>query len=270
MRYSVVIPAYNALRKLPRAIESCLRQSLPPAEILVVDDASPELPADGLRSLYPAEFATGLLRVIALAKNAGPSTARNTGWEAATGDRIAFLDADDRWDADRLATIAEWLDAEPETDWFAHRYRLPGEPRAGPVNCCEKPIPLSLKRLILGNVAQTSCVVLRASIPLRFDERMRHCEDYDLWLRIAASGYRTLFSETAFTELDRPQLTAGGLSGDRRAMRRGEMRAYRHLAHLRPALRPALPLLYAFSIAKHARRALIWRGRGFSKNENVT
>lgn len=262
MNVSVVIPAYKALPKLPRTIDSVLRQTRPPAEVLVVDDASPELSAAGLRSRYPAETASGLVRVIALEENGGPSRARNVGWEAATGDYVAFLDADDAWDDDRLAAIAGWIEAFPRADWYAHRYRLPEDPRPETGRANVPPRRLSLRRLLAGNVAQTSCVVLRRSVPLRFDEAMRHCEDYDLWLRMAASGYDMRFAEVALTTLDRPQLTAGGLSGNRWAMRLGELRAYRHLAHLRPAWKPALPLLYAYSMLKHARRALFPRKSG--------
>jgi len=252
MQFSVVIPAYQALEQLPRAIDGCLRQTLPPREILVVDDASPKLPAAPLREQYSNESADGRLKIITLPRNGGPSVARNAGWDAASGEFVAFLDADDCWLPDRLETVAGWLTADSAIDWIAHRYRLPGDlPPEKPTAAA----PLSLSRLLMGNLAQTSCVALRRSIPLRFNPSMRHCEDYELWLRLAASGFRMHFAEAPLTELGRPQLSAGGLSGNRWAMRRGEMRAYCNVAALKPVLKPALPLLWAFSLAKHARRS---------------
>ena len=257
MRFSVVIPAYQAAEKLPLALDSVFAQTCRALETIVVDDASPALPASDVLERYPLPVASGQLRVISLPENAGPSRARNTGWDAATGEYVAFLDADDRWDPDRLATIQSWLEADPQIDWLAHTYRLPGELSGTEPRLEGCPRPLTLSRLLLRNIAQTSCVVVRSSISERFDERMRHSEDYDLWLRLAAGGSRLAFADLALTELDRPQLSAGGLSANRWAMRRGEWRAYRHVARLRPLLKPALPFLYVYSFLKHARRAIL-------------
>ena len=85
---------------------------------------------------------------------------------------------------------------------------------------------------------------------------MRHSEDYDLWLRIAAAGHGCCFSPARLTDLGRPQLAAGGLSENRRAMRRGEMRAFLHLIAARPILAPLLPFLLAWSLLKHFRKAV--------------
>ncbi len=254
MQFSVVIPAYKAAHQLRRAIDGCLMQELQPFEIIVVDDASPELPAETVRDQYPAECASGKLKIVSLPINGGPSVARNIGWEVSSGDFVAFLDADDCWDRDRLTIVAGWLHDDPQIDWLAHRYRLPGEVKPKTIQI---PSKVTLNRLLVGNVAQTSCVVVRRSIPMRFNPAMRHCEDYDLWLRIAASGYELRVSETPLTELGRPQLTAGGLSGNRWAMRRGEMRAYYHLSQMRPMMASALPILISFSLMKHLRKSFL-------------
>ena len=252
MRFSVIIPAYNA-RDLSESIESCLSQTLRPHEIIVVDDASSEHHAESLRPRYSSECDSGFLRFINLPKNSGPSTARNVGWDAATGDFVAFLDADDTWNTNKLATVAACLDDDPSIDWLAHRYSVGPRIASRNSNC---PTRISLRRLLISNLAQTSCVVLRRSITLRFDEQMRHSEDYDLWLRIVASGCGCYFSEAELTELRRPQLTGGGLSGNRWAMRRGEMLAFLHLSMLRPAWAAVLPLLLTYSLLKHFRNAI--------------
>ena len=173
--------------------------------------------------------------------------------ECGTGDFVAFLDADDRWNEEKLAVVASWLTDNPDIDWLAHGYAVgPTEPENGE----SAPARLSLRRLLVSNPGQTSSVLLRRSISQRFDERMRHSEDYDLWLRIAAAGHGCYFSPARLTALGRPQLTAGGLSENRRAMRKGEMRAFLHLVAARPILAPLLPFLLAWSLLKHFRKAI--------------
>ena len=252
MRFSAVIPARNA-QDLPAAIDSCLTQKLKPHEVIVVDDASSEHPVESLRERFAAECDSGLLKIITLSTNRGPSAARNTGWDAATGNFVAFLDADDRWNEGKLAVVASWLTDNPDIDWLAHGYAVgPTESENGE----PAPARLSLPRLLVSNPGQTSSVVLRRSLAHRFDESMRHSEDYDLWLRIVAAGHGCYFSPARLTALGRPQLTAGGLSENRRAMRRGEMRAFLHLVAARPILAPLLPLLLAWSLLKHFRKAI--------------
>ena len=252
MRFSAVIPARNA-PNLSAAIDSCLNQRLKPHEIIVVDDASREHPVESLRERFATECDSGLLKITNLSTNRGPSAARNTGWDAATGDFVAFLDADDRWNEEKLAVVASWLTDNPDIDWLAHGYAVgPTEPENGE----PAPARLSLRRLLVSNPGQTSSVLLRRSISQRFDERMRHSEDYDLWLRIAGAGHGCYFSPARLTALGRPQLTAGGLSENRRAMRKGEMRAFLHLVAARPILAPLLPFLLAWSLLKHFRKAI--------------
>ena len=97
MSVSVVIPAYKAARTIGRAVESVIRQTSPPEEILVVDDGSPD--ADALiEALRPFGTAVTLLRK----PNGGASSARNEGIDRARGEWVAFLDADDYWEPEKL------------------------------------------------------------------------------------------------------------------------------------------------------------------------
>ena len=87
---SVVIPAYNAAGTIERAVESVLAQTRRPDEIIVVDDGSTDETSKKIEG-YGSQ-----IRYI-YQENAGPSVARNKGIEAAGGEWIAFLDADDEW-----------------------------------------------------------------------------------------------------------------------------------------------------------------------------
>lgn len=119
-RFSVIIPAYNAAAFIARAIDSVLAQTWPAEEIIVVDDGSSDATADivagyGERVCYLHQ------------DNAGVSAARNAGARAATGDWLAFLDADDWYYPDRLKWHAEWIARDEALDFLTgdYDYRRP-------------------------------------------------------------------------------------------------------------------------------------------------
>src|SRR5690606_8616473 len=118
-------------------LASVAAQTLPPAEVLMVEDCSGDGTLDALRRLASA-YPPGWVRVLALDGNGGPSRARNVGWEQATQPWIAFLDADDTWGARKLELQMAALEADPEIALLGHRMvvRARGTPVpevAGPV-----------------------------------------------------------------------------------------------------------------------------------------
>ena len=114
-KFSVIIPVYNSAETLPKAIESVLEQSWPAHEIIVVDDGSTD------SSLQVANGFAGKVRVIQQS-NAGVAAARNRGAESATGDWLAFLDADDWYYPDRLRWHAEWIGRDAGLDFLTGDY----------------------------------------------------------------------------------------------------------------------------------------------------
>jgi succinoglycan biosynthesis protein ExoO len=99
---TVIIAAYNCEMFLARAIASVAEQTLPPTEILIVDDCS----TDGTRDVIRAAAAADRrIEMIELPQNGGPSAARNAGIDAARGNWIGILDADDAFAPDRLARL---------------------------------------------------------------------------------------------------------------------------------------------------------------------
>ena len=117
---SVVIAVYNGGSTIRRAIESVLAQTYQAHELIVVDDGSTDDTA-----AVVAEFGD---RVRYLHQsNAGVSAARNAGAAAATGDWLAFLDADDWYYPDRLRRHAEWIGRDPGLDFLTgdYDYRRP-------------------------------------------------------------------------------------------------------------------------------------------------
>ncbi len=109
---SVVIPSYRSDSIVGDAIESVLAQTRPPDEIIVVDDGSP--PTDNTAAVC-SRFGEAVEYI--QQDNGGASAARNTGIEAANGDWLAFLDADDVWDHEKLELQLSQLAAHPEADF---------------------------------------------------------------------------------------------------------------------------------------------------------
>lgn len=110
---SVVIPTYNEAGVLQRSIDSVLDQTYEDIELLVVDDGSTDETAAVVRS-----YDDDRISYLAHGTNRGASTARNTGIEAATGEYIAFLDADDEWYPRKLEHQVAELSARPAS-WVA-------------------------------------------------------------------------------------------------------------------------------------------------------
>jgi glycosyltransferase involved in cell wall biosynthesis len=181
--YSVVIPVYNAGRTLGGAIESALAQTLPPMEILVVDDGSTD------SSLAVAEAFAGRIRLFS-GPNAGPSAARNRGVREARGEWVAFLDADDLWEPGYLAAADEHLAAHPDTGLLCFGVRVLEDGRPTP-HVIHKKTPgpgYTTEGLLEGDVGTICTPLVARDVFLSaggFDETLRGNEDCHLWLRLS-------------------------------------------------------------------------------------
>ena len=87
---SVIIPTYNRVSVIQRALDSVFRQTFPPTEVIVIDDGSMDETAAMITTNYPA------VRLLPQ-KNMGISAARNAGIQMAKADWLALLDSDDEW-----------------------------------------------------------------------------------------------------------------------------------------------------------------------------
>jgi len=187
-RVSVVVPCYNAAPFLRETLDSALSQSQAPQEVIVVDDGSTDESATIAESYGPP------VRVIRQ-ENQGESVARNRGIEAAKGDWIAFLDADDLWAPTKLERQMEA--AEPHvvcvhTNWYTfgtHRHvydfsQIPAERR------------YSMEQYLLGKVAiNPSSLMVPTSLPTRFPTWTRYAEDTFYFLEVAKRGRIVLVPE---------------------------------------------------------------------------
>lgn len=196
---SVIIPTYNRETVLPRAIGSVLAQKGAELELIIVDDGS----TDNTRSLYgvrsteygekecsiPRTPLTVRVRFLSQS-NKGPAAARNTGINHAKGEWIAFLDSDDEWKPGKLQAQIKFFDENPgylicqtEEIWVRNGTRVNPMKKHKKYGGCifEKCLPLC--------VVSPSAVMMHRKLFDEvglFDESLPACEDYDLWLRIAA------------------------------------------------------------------------------------
>jgi len=246
MKISVVIPAYNAEKTIAGGIRSCQMQSAKALEIIVVLDAC----TDGTANLLQCDFPE--VHLIELKENKGPSFARNTGLNAAKGDWVAFLDADDEWHPDKLKILSACLAHQPEIKAIIHPFTLTNQSVSYdlPEKSLKRPRFLSL---LLKNQAQGSCICLKRKAGFEFDESFRYCEDHELALRLAWQG-GLYYLPSALTKLGRAQLAPGGLSGNNWAMRKGELKMYARLWRLSILWLPLIPFLLLFSLLKHLLR----------------
>jgi glycosyltransferase involved in cell wall biosynthesis len=226
---SVVVPCYRCGTTIADSVASVHSQTLRPAQVVLVDDASPDDTVDALHAVA-AMYPPGWIEVVALPENGGPSRARNAGWERATQPYVAFLDADDTWVPTKIELQMRALRADPEIALLAHRMLVrdrdspsPEAPRQARTHIVPR------RRLLLNNPFPTASVVLRRDLPFRFDENYRRVEDFLLWGQIGFSGYRCAKLDQVLAYWHKANYGAGGLSEDLKAMHRAGREVRREL-----------------------------------------
>lgn len=188
---SVIIPTYNMGWCVERAIGSALEQDVEGLEVIVVDDGSTDDTADRLR-----QFGERIITIRQL--NSGPSAARNSGINKASGEFLAFLDADDRFRAHKLAAQRAFLIARPECGAvFSDGYLVSPEGHVLNLISAESPqglfseqYPAAFRRhLFRGHPFALHAAMVRKNCAIAvglFDQSMRAREDLDFWLRLSA------------------------------------------------------------------------------------
>lgn len=179
---SVIVPCFNSEATIIRALDSVLHQTRLPSEIIVIDDAS----SDRSCELVEAFAQRQAIPVVLIRQpcNGGPSLARNTGWDRAGGEYIAFLDADDVWLPAKLEKQLQFLSDHPGTIACGHGFSVLTDDHTAAPDLDEIRY-FGYRELLVRNRFSTPAIMVRRDIDLRFPERLRGAEDYSLWLDIA-------------------------------------------------------------------------------------
>lgn len=185
---SVIIPAYNAAQSIERALQSVAAQTLPAAEVIVVDDGSND--GTAARAMAMQSILEPSKLIVIEQPNQGAGAARNKAIYAATQPYLAFLDADDEWlptklersmavmdEADYVLVAHDYLDVTPNGDNHidcAQRFNEGADPY----------VSLYLK----GFIPSISVVVRRETVIAAdgFDATLRNAQDFELWLKVLA------------------------------------------------------------------------------------
>ena len=183
-KISIVIPTFNRIGSLPRALDSALNQTYQPSEIIVVDNGSSDGTTKLLRERYPS------IRLL-IEKKLGVSAARNKGIKHSKFQWIALLDSDDAWDTTKLEkqknALASSLDhfrlVHTDEIWIRNgnkfnqmkkHQKFGGDIFNNCLSlCCISPSSVLINKNIFKEVGY-------------FDESLPVCEDYDLWLKICS------------------------------------------------------------------------------------
>jgi glycosyltransferase involved in cell wall biosynthesis len=180
---SVIIPSYNSAQFLAQGLDSVLAQTLPPAEVLVIDDGS----TDATRALmesYTRRY-PNVVRYV-FQENTGQGGARNHGMRLASSEWVAFLDADDWWKPEKLARQMELVKSNPNAVllYTGLEMRYPD----GRIEVRLPTPPSELwPDLRYGNKITPSTVMAKRKVLLEaggFDTQFRGTEDWELWVRL--------------------------------------------------------------------------------------
>ena len=183
-KISIVIPTFNRIGSLPRALDSALNQTYQPSEIIVVDNGSSDGTTKLLRERYPT------IRLL-IEKKLGVSAARNKGIRHSKFQWIALLDSDDAWDKTKLEkqknalassqdqfrlvhTDEVWIRNGNKFNQMKKHQKFGGDIFNNCLSlCCISPSSVLINKNIFKEVGY-------------FDESLPVCEDYDLWLKICS------------------------------------------------------------------------------------
>lgn len=232
-RVSVIIPAFNAGSTLDETIGSVVAQTFEDWEVVVGDDASTDDTAQRARAIDPRVV------VVTAERNGGPAAARNLAIAHASGELLAFLDADDAWAADFLELQVANFDAAVAAGRHvgivacdAEVITPQGAVRGGYLELGGYLDPhgdvgeVDLDRLLLSNPVFVSVLVPRAVIDDvgPFSTETWGSEDHDLWIRITERGYEVIVDPR---RLARYRESEGSVSSSLVGMARTSQATYR-------------------------------------------
>jgi glycosyltransferase involved in cell wall biosynthesis len=201
-RVSVIMPSYNTAHLIAASLDSVLQQTFSDFEIIVVNDGSPDT-TELERILEPYSGRIVYIKQ----KNMRAAGARNTAIGRARGEFLAFLDSDDVWFPNHLASQMQLFEENAALDlvycncvsvgdpdhpheWMS---RCPSHGEASFLALIEEQCQIPISTVVVRKNALT-----RAGL---FDETLARCDDYDMWLRAAFHGAKIGYTETVQARL---------------------------------------------------------------------
>ena len=253
---SVIIPCYRCADTIKRALGSVIAQTLPPEEIILIDDFSNDdgVTLAALDQLWQEHPKTSI-KIVLLDKNSGPGSARNAGWKEASQPYLAFLDADDSWHPKKLEIQYQWMVAHPDVVLSGHQTTKISE-NDTLTELPENLVARSTNKysLLFSNCFPTRSVMIKRDVAYRFLPEKRYAEDYLLWLTIVFNGQPAWFLESPMAYSFKEDFGDGGLTGNIWKTQLGEMDSYYRILRMNLISKPMFVIVTFFSILKYFRR----------------
>lgn len=261
IRVSVVMPVYQGQRYLEVAINSVRAQTFRNWELLIIDDGSSDDSFQIAKNLSRMDSRIGCRQQI----HGGAARARNHGIREAKGKYVAFLDADDFWHPDMLNETVGLLNGSASIDVARTAWFLIEENGIGPLTRQSEvqgaAADSELENLLVENNLVPAATLTRLSCIEGvggFDESLTAEEDWDLWIRISASGGR-------FGFINRPlamyRKYDGGVTSDHIRMRKNRLRVLKKIFSAQDVLKGRWDLEKQ-AFAKVEQRACVEAFRG--------
>ena len=223
---SIIIPAYKVAPYIAATLDSVFAQTYTNYEVIVVNDGSPDTEE------FETAIAPYLNRIRYLKQeNLGASVARNAGVDAATGEFIAFLDADDLWQPNYLHEQLKFI-RDRNSDLVCADATMFGEPDTegqSYMSLLMNDAPASDDVSFLQLIDASRCLITSGILARRerlldagvFDPALRTAQDFDMWLRLALKGARLSYHRQALLKYRcRPDgLTRDAINSHQRELR---------------------------------------------------
>jgi glycosyltransferase involved in cell wall biosynthesis len=201
-KVSIIIPSYKTADLISACLNSVFAQSYTDFEAIVVNDGSPDTP-ELEKVLQPY-----MDRIVYIKQeNKRVAAARNNAIGVARGEFLAFLDSDDTWTRDHLASQLQLFANDPSLDLTYSNALLVGDP--------QREIPFMEMCPSNGEATFAALIMERCQIPIStvvarkraivnagmFDEKLLRCDDYDMWVRAAFQGAKIAYIRTVQARL---------------------------------------------------------------------
>jgi len=255
---SVVIPCFNSLKTLERAVESVFNQTLCPNELILVDDGSTDKTVELMYNLK-GKYSNFSIIIIELGADLGVSTARNSGWDKSTQNYIAFLDSDDSWHKDKINIQYNFMEINKNIVMTGTNFNIILSDNENTVVYDERYEVISWTgdELLWKNHFVTPGVMIRSNIKERFQNGRSDMDDHLLWLEIAFNYGVVSMINLPLVFLHKPQWGNEGLASNLWAMEKGELKNYQYLLSTGRISIFKFLFFNIFSIMKFNRRLFI-------------
>lgn len=257
---SVIIPCYNCDKTIERAMNSILKQTYIPDEIILIEDCSPDngKTKEKLYGIQKEYNGNVDIKVIILEENKGPANARNVGWDNASNEFIAFLDADDSWHKQKLEIQYNIMIGNKEFVMSGHKSTY----RAS--DSIEKEITRNVFPLksfnkinfFLSNKFPTRSVMLRRNLEYRFFPEKKYSEDFLLWSEIFLNGHKICLIDEVLAYSYENDFGTSGLTSHLFKMQYGVIETYLILNQRKLITNSIFVLLCLLQVFKFTRRLL--------------